>query len=1085
MINLTTTTDATGMYMFGNQTPGSTTLPPGTYKLTFVTPTGGYLPTNANDPQASEATDSDADPAMGGMTTFEVLTSGEYNPDYDAGYYIPASIGDYAWIDDNANGVQDSGEPGLEGVQVMLIGTDGQGNAVMLTTYTDVSGYYLFDNLAPGTYKLKFAVPAGTQYEMTGNDLGGDDAMDSDAIESMGGMTATTTLVSGEHDPSWDAGFYIPASLGDYVWIDDNANGVQDPGELPLAGVTVKLQDASGNPVTVDADGAAIVNQVTDANGFYQFTNLVPGVYKVMFVNPNPVKYTLTNPNEGTDDAVDSDPTAAMLMTQTTTLGSGDHDPTLDAGFFVKAKVGDFVWHDQDGDGIQDAGEPGINGVTVTLTGTDGFGNPVTLTTTTSGNGMYMFNDLVPGDYKITFGTPGGNYVPTSPNEGADDALDSDYGAMGMTDPFVLTSGDTILSFDAGFWQPAKIGNFVWNDLNWNGIQDAGEPGIGGATVVLSGTTGAGDVLNLTTTTDATGMYMFGNQTPGSTTLPPGTYKLTFVTPTGGYLPTNANDPQASEATDSDADPAMGGMTTFEVLTSGEYNPDYDAGFYIPASIGDYAWIDDNANGVQDSGEPGLEGVQVMLIGTDGQGNAVMLTTYTDVSGYYLFDNLAPGTYKLKFAVPAGTQYEMTGNDLGGDDAMDSDAIESMGGMTATTTLVSGEHDPSWDAGFYIPASLGDYVWIDDNANGVQDPGELPLAGVTVKLQDASGNPVTVDADGAAIMNQVTDANGFYQFTNLVPGVYKVMFVNPNPVKYTLTNPNEGTDDAVDSDPTAAMLMTQTTTLGSGDHDPTLDAGFFVKAKVGDFVWHDQDGDGIQDAGEPGINGVTVTLTGTDGFGNPVTLTTTTSGNGMYMFNDLVPGDYKITFGTPGGNYVPTSPNEGANDALDSDYGAMGMTDPFVLTSGDTILSFDAGFWQPAKIGNFVWNDLNWNGIQDAGEPGIGGAEVILSGTTGAGDVINMSTTTDATGMYMFGNQTPGSTTLPPGTYKLTFVTPTGGYLPTNANDPQASEATDSDADPAMGGMTTFEVLTSGEYNPDYDAGYYIPPRSATMFGKT
>ncbi|MFN8303094.1 MAG: SdrD B-like domain-containing protein [Saprospiraceae bacterium] len=321
----------------------------------------------------------------------------------------------------------------------------------------------------------------------------------------------------------------------------------------------------------------------------------------------------------------------------------------------------------------------------------------------------------------------------------------------------------------------------------------------------------------------------------------------------------------------------------------------------------------------------------------------------------------------MKFAVPAGTQYEMTGNDLGGDDAMDSDAIESMGGMTATTTLVSNTTRAGTPMAS-TSASLGDYVWIDDNANGVQDPGELPLAGVTVKLQDASGNPVTVDADGAAIVNQVTDAT-VYQFTNLVPGVYKVMFVNPNPVKYTLTNPNEGTDDAVDSDPTAAMLMTQTTTLGSGDHDPTLDAGFFVKAKVGDFVWHDQDGDGIQDAGEPGIGGVTVTLTGTDGFGNPVNLMVVTDGTGMYMFNDLVPGDYKITFGTPGGNYVPTSPNEGANDALDSDYGAMGMTE-IVLTSGDTILR-RRGLLATA-IGNFVWNDLNWNGIQDAGEPGIG-----------------------------------------------------------------------------------------------------------------
>jgi uncharacterized surface anchored protein len=239
----------------------------------------------------------------------------------------------------------------------------------------------------------------------------------------MGGMTATETLTSGEYNPTYDAGYFEGVKVGDYVWLDENANGIQEAGEPGIQNVEVKLLNGAGNPVTTDANGAAIVNQFTDANGYYQFDDLVPGVYKVMFINPNPSKYTLTIKDAGTDDAVDSDANTAMLMSDPTDfLESGEEDQTLDAGFFVKAKVGDFVWEDKNGDGVQDNGEPGINGATVTLTGTDNQGNIVNLTTTTTGNGMYMFGDLVPGEYKITFTTPtNDNFVPTPADQGGDD----------------------------------------------------------------------------------------------------------------------------------------------------------------------------------------------------------------------------------------------------------------------------------------------------------------------------------------------------------------------------------------------------------------------------------------------------------------------------------------------------------------------------------------------------------------------------------------------------------------------------------------------------------------------------------------
>ena len=116
------------------------------------------------------------------------------------------------------------------------------------------------------------------------------------------------------------------------------------------------------------------------------------------------------------------------------------------------------------------------------------------------------------------------------------------------------------------------------------------------------------------------------------------------------------------------------------------------------------------------------------------------------------------------------------------------------------------------------------------------------------------------------------------------------------------------------------MLMTVTTVLESGESDQSWDAGFNRPAEIGDFVWYDLDKDGIQDGGnETGIPNVTVTLTGTDGAGNPVNESTTTDANGFYLFDGLTPGTYKITFTSPGAGYIPSPQDQGGNDATDSD----------------------------------------------------------------------------------------------------------------------------------------------------------------------
>ncbi|GAB2558358.1 SdrD B-like domain-containing protein [Spirosoma areae] len=455
-----------------------------------------------------------------------------------------------------------------------------------------------------------------------------------------------------------------PASLGDFVFADNNGNGVQDGTDTPIPGVTVTLLDGLNTPIN---------STTTDVNGLYSFTDLTPGVpYSVSFTTP--LNYSATTPNVG-NDVTDSDPVGGL--TAPVTLTSGENNTTLDAGFFLPtAQLGDFVFEDSNRNGQQNTGEPGIPNVSVSLLSS----GTVVASTTTEVNGLYSFTGLTPGvPYSVSFTAPTG-YSATLQNIGPD-ATDSDGNpATGLTGVYSLAANENNPTLDMGYFRPASLGDFVFADNNQNGIQDGGDTPIAGVTVTLLDGT---NTAIASTTTTVNGLYSFTGLTPG---VP---YSVSFTTP-AGYSATVSN--AGNDVTDSDP---VGGVTAPLTLTSGENNITLDAGYSIPkGSIGSIVFTDVNRNGQRDPEDGGIDGVTVRLLRETTPGNyTVVSTTITSGGGLYLFPNLPAGTYVVEFdntTLPPGYFISPNPNRPGVPANVNSDA-DPLTGRSAPITLVPGD----------------------------------------------------------------------------------------------------------------------------------------------------------------------------------------------------------------------------------------------------------------------------------------------------------------------------------------------------------------------------------------------------------
>jgi fimbrial isopeptide formation D2 family protein len=958
---------------------------------------------------------------------------GERNQDsnltVDFGFFggtdVPFSIGNHVWFDDGVgitagvphlnNGIFDTDEVGVSGVRVELY-RDGSGDNLgrpdpeefMRFDITDANGFYLFDNLDPGTYFV-WVTPGNFQ-----------DTFDPDGAGPL--PVAPGPL----------AGWYSSQStFADAV--DQNDNGI-DTNYPETHGVW-------SNPVTLTRGTSTPTGE----------THLSGDTSSAVGFNPTAGDGPESRGRFGETDATS--------------------DLTIDFGFIPPLSLGNRVWFDsgadepdfrsQYNDGVQNGTEVGVGGVRVELWR----GSDFLRDTTTDSEGYYLFDRLQPGDYTVRIPAinftgvgPLVNYVSsfdrvprtdnnvdrsdkgidvpdpattgvTSPviniNYGAeptdDDDISSDatrYGSDGIG-LYGQVDANSNLTADFGFVRaPRSIGNYLWFDIGVgtntnNGIFDSiDELPVSGALVSLyrdEDDNGEPDGLAIAwDVTDSNGYYLFDNLPPGRYLVgvdaenfaTGGTYTaLVGYTSSTGHVDNAVNNLDSrdngidvlnptlsygvlSTTIDLTAVPLTGIPTgetgsgnTSMVLgfnptagdginsrgrfgeTDGNSDLTIDFGFTYAYALGNRVWYDTNNDSEMNTGEQPIENVRVELYRADNDGDPIgtaIDSTVTNAGGYYLFDYLAPGNYVVVLPASNFTAVPLIGYWSSGE-SMQADG----------TTTESESRDPN------AVATYND----DRRDNGMRT--------------------TLADFNGAVISKMVT----------LGPGEF--------------SEPDGETD--LDG--------------GSQGNQPderanmTVDFGFY-RVAVGDLVFRDLNKNGAFDDGvDTPIVDVTVRLYASDGVteievGPDGILGTAdddpggmvTNASGQYLFTGLPAGDYIIRVDGPAGSSstfdLPTAANPDNNENNDDNgigtgegtvssavfsltAGSPGAQNNNVITNNNGTTynpTLDFGFVTAYALGNRVWYDTNNNSeidfdaLGDPIEQGVKGVLVELYFDDGSGN---------------------------------------------------------------------------------------------------
>lgn len=1045
--------DATGIWTVGDVAVGETLELVVSTRMNTTNPPGQIPPAPAiNEVEISAAdqfdTDSDPDNAPPGAPTEDDEDLVSLDP-------LPSSLGNFVWLDLNGDGIQDPTEPGIPGVPVVVTFTDPGGTDRQITIITDGTGGwnvdpFFADELTGDVIGLPIDTDLVVTVDTTAPNLLGLLPTEGDESDVDGGADSTSTQqinlggTEVEVQPDGTVGRLDvdfgyepePTSLGDRIWWDqdnsaDDTDGVDEYG---IGGVEVEIiwygfdglpgtdddlvltTVTSDGTIDVDGDGqpdpAGTWNSRYDPATGDSNREIPPGNYEVnVDATTLPAGFPI--------NTYDLDGVATPLNVSDIVLEPGENRTDIDFSVTGEGLIGDTIFFDQNGDGVDDPTEPGISGVDVTLTwaGPDGiFGtdDDAVLTTTTDVNGNYEFPNLPDGNFQVEVDE---DTLPADMTQtfDPDDELDG-------TSTVMLDSANGILEDldqDFGYQGDLSIGDQIFYDVdaNGSGVIDGSDVPLGGVDVTVTylgadGIEGTADDFTTTVTTSDGTVDVNGDGTID----PIGFYQVDGL-PSGDYVVTvdpttlpNGIDIPTYDFDEPGAPDTIATPNTSSTTLDGAADLDQDFSYTAPGSIGDTVWWDRNEDGIQDPDEPGYSGVPVTVTsdgpdGLPGTDDDISITTVTsdgttdvdgdgeiDPAGSYFVPNLPldlPLTVTVDTTVLPPT-FPPT-HDI--DDAADGSTAEGTPNSSTVTLTDEATQNLDVDYGYSGPGAVGDTVWLDLDSDGEIGPEEIGLPGVPVEVRwggvdgiigtaddiiattTTSDGTTDVDGDG------VIDPAGSYYVDGLPLGVDIQVTVDTSvlPPDLQPTYDADGTDTP------------NVSTVELTDEEPInrdQDFGYAGPGSIGDTLWYDVDGDGAADPAGSGVFdgndvpliGVEVTITYAGVNGAPdLVIVRTTDENGEYLTEGLPLGDYTITVDPatlPAGIALPTFDTDGTLD---------NMSTVTLDEQTPANLEQDFSYTAPGAVGDTVWFDQDGDGVVGPGEPGLVGIPVTITSPGGDG----------------------------------------------------------------------------------------------------
>ena len=805
------------------------------------------------------------------------LNDGRNQLDQNIGFAWSGSVTGMAFQDANYNGLYDEGEKPMPGVKVTAIKQNK--DEEIAVAYSGEDGTYTLGGLRGNVYKIRAVLPDdGSNFTVAVDAPEGNHFVARDNRRE--NFLRDFSLGDGEKR-TVNVGAIYYGSVSGTVYLDDDFSASRSGSEKVSQGVTVTL---------LDANGTSVGTKQTTAKGTYSFTGLTPGLYSLRMTAKQ--GYAFTRRGEGN---VMINLNGGEGYSETFEVPLGEDVTGMDAGMIMPGTVKGAVFADRNDNGRRDGDEAGLAGVTVRLMSEEGEAFSALLTE----SGEFLFDAVMPGRYYLEYQLPEDGIFA---REGGDSAISGENG-VGRGEWFDFRTADQKEAPLCGALTLGRISGTFFRDHDGSGTMEAGDAPMEGLRLTLI--PGRSDLEEMEAVSDANGAFELKN-------LHPDTYQMIIRLPEGLVTSRTAKVTLPADAGRANQEKTL-------QIAMGQRWESQEIGGVMPASLSGSAWLDENNNGLMDSGEATPAGLALTV--TDEETGEVFETLYTAEDGTFGFAGMVPGSYAVSYQMDSDTDRPPEGDNT----------FLKEGTRLVMTGIALGEGDARNDLtlGMVKYTAMGGMVWID-RGSAVE-----PLPGAKVSL---------LGEDGGVLETQTTPETGVWRFSGLMPGTYRIQADLP-----------EGTVAAEPDDErleTGLISVVRETSGRTGRTDPiplkmgqdqlSLNIGSVLPGTIGDFCWLDLNGNGWQDGGELGIphvrvelvrNGQTVAETETDQYG-------------LYFFREVYPAVYTLKVTAPS-QVKPTRKGGDIyliDSSLEETEAETAFTEEFSVASDSTDFNIDLGY---------------------------------------------------------------------------------------------------------------------------------------------